>query len=326
MKNLKKIVSILVVMTFLSTSLFAQAAYEAQRESENINVKLAVMQGPTGFGAAGLLKNEGKINDKVTVETRVYGSPTEVIAKIANGEEDIAALPSNLASVLFNKGLKIKLAAVTGNGMLSVVSSSATSIEDLIGTSISIPGGPAATPNQLAQYLIESNNLSATDFTLEYGVTSAAQLSQLLIAGKVKSALLPEPFTTMVLARNKDVKVVLNAQEAYKMASGKDNYPMTVLVVQESFANEHPQELKQVLNAFKDSIAFVNSNPEQAGTLIEGIGIMKAAMATPAIPNCNLTYVSSQDAKEEILGYYNVLFNFNPASIGGKLPTDALFL
>ncbi|MBK5201688.1 MAG: ABC transporter substrate-binding protein [Spirochaetaceae bacterium] len=326
---MKKLFSIMAIATLVIVPIFSQAAVEEQNafdRGENVSINLAVMAGPTGFGAAGLLKNEGKISDLISVNTKVYSSPTEVIAQIAKGTEDIAALPSNLSSVLYNKGLKIKLAAVIGNGMLSLVSSETPDPSKLVGQDLYIPGGPASTPNQLAKMLISANGLAEDSLTLQYGVTSAAQLSQLLIAEKVKNTILPEPFVTMVITKNPNVKKIYNLQEGYKVATGIDNYPMTVLVVQDKFAQEHKAALDEFLQAYKDSVAFVVANPEEAGKLIEQINIMPSAMATPAIPFCNLTYKSAQEAKSEVNEYFKMLFNFDPQSIGGKMPTDDFYL
>lgn len=326
---MKKVFTIIAIATLVIAPIFSQAAVEEQKafdRGENVSINLAVMAGPTGFGAAGLVKNDGKISDLISVNTKVYSSPTEVIAQIAKGTEDIAALPSNLSSVLYNKGLKIKLAAVIGNGMLSLVSSDATDPSELVGQDLYIPGGPASTPNQLTKMLIKANGFTEDSLTLQYGVTSSAQLSQLLIAEKVKNAILPEPFVTMVISKNPNVKKIYNLQEGYKAATGIDNYPMTVLVVQDKFAQEHKAALEEFLQAYKDSVAFVVSNPEEAGKLIEQINIMPSTMATPAIPFCNLTYKSAQESKYEVNEYFKMLFNFDSKSIGGKMPLDDFYL
>ncbi len=325
----KKLFSFIAIATLVIAPIFSQAAVEEQKafdRGESVNINLAVMAGPTGFGAAGLIKNDGKISDLISVNTKVYSSPTEVIAQIAKGSEDIAALPSNLSSVLYNKGLKIKLAAVIGNGMLSLVSSQSDSPSSLIGEDLYIPGGPGSTPNQLTKMLISANNLTPESFNLQYGVTSSAQLSQLLIAEKVKNAILPEPFVTMVTTKNPNVKKIYNLQEGYKDATGIANYPMTVLVVQDKFAQEHKAALAQFLDSYKESVAFVVASPVEAGKLIEQINIMPAAMATPAIPFCNLTFKSAQDAKSEVNEYFKMLFEFSSDSIGGKLPLDDFYL
>ena len=38
-----------------------------------------------------------------------------------------------------------------------------------------------------------------------------------------------------------------------------------------------------------------------------------------------MTFKSAQDAKEELDTFYNLLYNFEPSMIGGKLPDEGLF-
>lgn len=318
----KKLFVFGLIFTFALTSIFAQAEFEKANKENMINVELAVMAGPTGFSSAKIARDNGEIGSNVLVSTSVYASPNEVIAKLTNGEVDVAALPTNLAAILYNKGVDIKLAAIIGNGMLSVVSSSPSWENE----TINIPGGPAATPAQIANMLIEQNNIDVNSFDFDYSITSSAQLSQLLIANKATTALLPEPFTTMVLAKNKNLKVVLDVQKVYATTTGLANYPMTVLVVQNKFANENPQALKAILSAYEESVDYVVNNPNEAAKTIEEINIMPAAMAAPAIENCNLAYKSMKDGKSEVVTYFNLLFDFNAKSVGGKLPDDGLYL
>ncbi len=312
----------LIVLVGLN-SIFAQAEFEKANQSNKINVELAVMAGPTGFSSAKIAKDNGDIGSNVLISTSVFSSPNEVIAKLTNGEVDVAALPTNLAAILYNKGVDIKLAAVIGNGMLNVISSEP---DNWVNTKIQIPGGPAATPNQIASMLIGENSYNIDDFDLDYSIASSAQLSQLLIANKAVTALLPEPFTTMVLAKNPKMQKVLDIQKMYAQTTGIQNYPMTVLVVQNKFNEEHPEAVKAILTAYKESVAYVLANPMEAAKTIESINIMPATMAAPAIPNCNLVYESIDEAKVEVENYFNLLFNFDAKSVGGKLPNQGLYL
>ncbi len=318
----KKLFTFCLVLVLVSSTIFAQAEFEKADQANKLNVELAVMAGPTGFSSAKITKDNGKINSDVIVNTSVYASPNEVVAKLTNGDVDVAALPTTLAVVLYNKGVDIKLAAVIGDGMLSVVSSSS----NWSNTKIQIPGGPASSPNQIASMLISENGLKTEDFDIDYSITSSAQLAQLLIANKAETALLPEPFTTMVLSKNPNLKVVLDVQDVYKTTTGVDNYPMTVLVVQNKFAQEHPQALKAILRAYKDSVAYVLANPSEAAKTIEATNIMPAAMAEPAIPNCNLVYRDMDNAKDQVSSYFDLLYNFNPSSVGGQIPDEGFYL
>jgi NitT/TauT family transport system substrate-binding protein len=164
------------------------------------------------------------------------------------------------------------------------------------------------------------------DLVLDYSVASPAQIAQMLIAGKISLAVMPQPFVSMIMAKNPKVKIVADVQELYAKVSGMENYPMTVFVVSDAFAKNHPQATESVLDAYKSSVAWVNANPGEAGSAIEKIGIMSAALATPAIPFCNLVYVPSQKAKAQVQAFFESLYAFSPASIGGSMPSDSLYL
>lgn len=318
----KRIFILSLVLLTISSSIFAQGEVEKVSLVEQVELEMAVMAGPTGFSSAKIAKDEGKIGSNVLVNTSVYASPNEVVAKLTNGEVDVAALPSNLAAILYNKGVDLKAVAVIGNGMLNVVSTS----DNWPTSKISIGGGPAATPSQMANILIEKNGYDKASFDLDYSIVSSAQIAQLLIANRAETALLPEPFVTMVLSRNPDMKKVLDVQKLYESTTGYSNYPMTLLVVQNKLIKENPDAVTAVLKAYEDSVEYVLANPQEAALTIEKINIMPAAMAAPAIPNCNLTYVEIDEAKTEVLNYFNMLFNFDPKSIGGKLPDEGFYL
>ena len=101
---------------------------------------------------------------------------------------------------------------------------------------------------------------------------------------------------------------------------------MSVMVVSEQFAENHPEALEDILGAYEDSVAWVNAEPQAAGKAIEEAGIMKAALATPSIPFCNLVFSPSQEVKDEVQAYYRFLHSFSPAAIGGAVPADNLYL
>ena len=317
----------LVALTTLAV-VSAQPMYEKRLTDAPLTVQFAVMAGPTGFSSAGLTDENGMINDTLKVETTVYPSPNEVIARLANGELDFACLPTNVAANLYNKGVKAKIAAVVGNGTLSVLSSdgSVADVADLMGKTVHIPGA-GSTPDQISQLLLLKAGLEVgKDVILDYSVAAPAQVAQMLIAGKISLAVLPQPFVSMVLTKNPKVSVVADMQKLYADIVKIENYPMTVLMVTDAFAQAHPLALDTILDAYASSVEWVNANVEEAGAVIEKIGIMNAALATPAIPFCNLVFVPAQKAKGEVQSFYESLFAFSPASIGGKLPAEDLYL
>lgn len=277
---------------------FAQGQVE-----ESQNLSLAVMQGPTGFSSAMI---EG-------VDLVVYPSPNEVVSRLASGELDMACLPANTAMNLYSKGVKIKALAVVGEGMLSLVCSG-SSPED---KTVYVPGA-GGTPDHFAM-------LFCKDYTIERSVAAPAQLAQMIIAKKASYALLPEPFVTMILNSSKDAYIVRDMNDDWKALTGQSTYPMSILVASEKALQSRPVSVLDAAASYKASVEKVLRDPAQAGKRIEELGIMKAALAQAAIPNCRLVYVGASQAKEQIMSYCDVLLELAPQAIGSKRIDDGFF-
>jgi NitT/TauT family transport system substrate-binding protein len=324
---MKRIV-VLAVCLLLAVPLFSQGAREAQLAADQVTVRMAVMQGPSGFGTVALGRDGGRIDATTVVDVAVYPSPNEVIARLANGELDVAALPTNVAANLHAKGVKVKVAAITGEGMLMFLTTDPTidELADLANRKISIPGA-GGTPDQMTRILTTALGYDPeVDVVLDYSIASPAQLAQMLIAGKVDLAVLPEPFVTMAVGSGDKVIELLDVQALWSALTGTGNYPMTVIVVSDKFSEAHPAKVPAIMGAIKDSVEWVNANPQEAGVLIEQEGIMKAAMAVPAIPRCNLVFKSAKEGYDAMDTYLKVLHGFDHTSVGGIVPDASFYL
>lgn len=308
----------------------SQQSQSKEKSGETLTVEAATLKGPSGFGMIRMFEHHPDLGENVRSEFTVFPTPQEMVARVSGGDIDFAVFPSNMGAKLYTKGPGYRLGAVVGLGVLSVVSrdDSIASWEDLEGKTVhSI--GKGATPDFLFRYLVSENELDPkNDVTLNFSVKSAAQLAQLLIAGKAETAVLPEPFVTMVKAKTEGKATpVLDFQEEWKRVQETDTtYPITVVVVKPSLAEEHPEVVRSFLDAYKKSIGWVNANPNDAAKLIGKYEVLPAKLAAPAIPNCNLEYIPAGEAKPLMEEYLGVLLDFNPAAVGGQLPDDAFYL
>ena len=304
---------------------FARGIQEVDETAaaQPLTVKAAAFKGPSGFGIVRMFENPPVLGENVTIEFQVLPTPKEMVARVAGGELDFAVFPSNMAAKLYTQGPGYLLGAVTGMGVLSVVSrdESIRDWSDLRGKTINSVG-KGASPDYLLTYFLEKNGLDPDeDVNVDFSITSGPQLAQLLIGGKRDTAVLPEPFVTMVTKKAPDVKVVLDFQETWKTLRSSDtSYPITVVVVNPKLADARPELVRAFLEVYEESIEWVNANPAEASVLIEKFDIMPAAIARPAIPHCNLQFIYAEDARRIMEEYLEVLLNFNPASIGGELP------
>ncbi len=332
---MRRCVTVVLIAALLFTGAVLHLTARGMQEVEEtetvepITVQAASLKGPSGFGMIKLFEDKPDLGPNADSEFKVLPSPKAIIARVAGGEVDFAVLPANMAAKMYTAGPGYKLGGVVGMGVLHVLSRdpAVQDWEDLQGKEVhSI--GKGATPDHLLRYLLTQHGLDPDeDVDINFSVSSGPQLAQLLIAGKIDTAVLPEPFVTMVSAKTEQVRQVLNFQTTWQEVRGSDStYPITVVVVKPGLVEARPELVERFLAAYADSIEWVNDNPAEAAELIGKYDVMPAALAKPAIPNCNLRFIRSAEARPVMENYLEVLLDFNPASVGGQLPDDGFYL
>ena len=288
-------------------------------------VTVAALNGPTGMGMVQLMD----MTDKYAVET--YQSPTDVTAKLIKGEVNVAALPSNMAAVLYNKteGQVVAVSPIA-LGVLHILGNNVdiTETSQLKGKTI-VASGQGGTPEYVLQKVVEAAGLNLYEDVQVEWLANHAEVNAKLLSQEGTIAMIPEPFVSTALAAGKDgVAEVFDMNTLWKDATGQE-LPMGVLVATKAFVEEKGDDLKVLLNDLQSSVDFVNGSPAEAAQLIVEKGFIgKAEIAEAAIPNCHIVLYAGDKASEgaEILKTFNqTLFEINPQAVGGKLPADDLY-
>ncbi|MDF1495006.1 ABC transporter substrate-binding protein [Caproiciproducens sp. CPB-2] len=304
------------------------SAQPSSAAAEKTTIKIAALKGPTGLGMLKLMSDNDAKTAAENYEFTIVGAPDEIVSKISKGEVDVAAVPTNLAATLYNKTEgKVQMAAVNTLGVLSILTKGEdiSSIKDLKGKTV-YSSGQGSTPEYAFNYILSQNGLEVgKDVKVEYKAEHA-ELAALMVSGKAKIAVLPEPFVTQVTAKDKDVKIALNITDEWnKIADGKSVLTMGCLIVRKDFAEQHKEAFDAFLKEYKESTDYTNTKVEEAAALSEKYDIMPAAVAKKAIPNCNIVYMDGDEMKAKIPDFLNVLFTANQKSVGGKLPGDDFY-
>ncbi|HAK45500.1 MAG TPA: ABC transporter substrate-binding protein, partial [Spirochaeta sp.] len=243
-----------------------------------------------------------------------------------SGEVDAAFLPVNTAAKLYTKGLGYKLVAVSGIGSLYMLSAdrAVTDWAELKGKTIYLTG-KGATPDYLLRYLLIENGLDPyVDVQLNF-TAAPPQIIQLIAAGKADTAFIPQPFA-MMAEKKTEAEIVLDPQQALMDNRGTNKpYPFTAFVISEGLINERPEAAAALSTALGDSIAWVISNPDEAAAVVDGLGIMGAAIAKPAIPLCGISYIPAMDARADVEDFLQMLLELDPVSVGGQLPDEGFY-
>lgn len=313
-KNLMKRIVTMITAAVMLFSLAALAA--CSKKQDDTEIRIAALKGPTGMGMVKLADKQNYPNYTVSIEA----SPDALNPRILSGEVDVAAVPVNLASVLYNKlDGDISVLAVSTLGVLYVVEagSEVNSVADLAGKTV-YATGQGATPEYILNYLLDKNGVAGS-VEVNY-VGEHAALATMLADGSAEIGMLPEPNVTSTLAGNDNLRIALNLTEEWNKVCSTE-LVQGVVIARKSFVNEHPEAIEQFLREYEKSSAFVNENIDEAAKLIVDVGILgNVEIAKKAIPNCNISFSKGEAMHKAVEGMLAVLFEANPKSIGGKLP------
>ena len=297
---------------------------------ERAAVRVGGLKGPTAMGMVKLMEEDAAGTTANDYEFTLAGSADEINPLLIKGELDIAAVPTNVASVLYNKTEgQVEILALNTLGVLYVVENGNTiqSVEDLRGKTI-YSTGKGATPEYVLNYILGENGLTAgTDVTVEYK-SEHSELASLLAAGQADLAVLPQPFVTSVLAKNPDVRIALNLTEEWdKVTEDGSKLTMGALVVRKDFAESNPEAVRNFLKEYQASTQYVTdeANLDDAAALIEQYGIISAAVAKQALPYCNIVCITGEVMRTAAEGFLSILAKANPQSVGGTLPAEDFY-
>ena len=237
-----------------------EEAENAADETDGSVMKIGAMKGPTAMGMAQLLDDEN-------YDFSIVASPDEIVPMIVQGQVDVAAVPSNLASVLYQKTDKnVSVLAVNTLGILYLVENgdSIQSVEDLKGKTI-YASGKGATPEYALNSVLKSNGLDPEkDVTIEYK-SEHAEVVAALAEDQTAVGLLPQPFVTTALMKNENLRVALDLNELWESSVTDGSKLVTgVVIARNDYLKEHEADVDAFMDAYKASVEFVNSDTEAA--------------------------------------------------------------
>ena len=292
----------------------------AEEAAEAVTVRLAALTGPTAMGMAKIFSDADAGKAANNYEYALYGA--------ASGEsrESIAAVPLNLASVLYNKTSGgVKLCAVGVLGVLYITEfngETVQSLADLKGKTV-YATGKGSTPEYFLRYLLAENGLDLdTDVTVEWK-SEPSEVVALLKAENGGIAMLPQPYVTAAAAQlGEGFRTAVSLSEAWDALDNGSRCVTAGVVVRAEFAEAHPEAVEAFLAEMAESVDWVNADPADAGEICGALNIVKAPIAAKAIPNCNLVCLTGEEMISAATGTLETLFALNPSAVGGALPGE----
>ncbi len=286
-------------------------------------VRVAALKGPTAMGLVQLFDTHAADYDVL-----IAGAADEVTPKLIQGQIDIAAVPVNLGSVLYNRTEgQVQLIAINTLGVLYVVEKGGEgihSLEDLKGKTI-YATGKGSTPEYALTYLLAQHGMDiASDVTMEWK-SEPTEVVALMAQSENAVAMLPQPYVTVAGAQVEGLRVALNLTEEWDKLDNGSRLITAGIIVRKEFAQEHPDKVAEFLSQFAESAAYANENVAEAAQLVEKYISVKAPIAQKVLPACNIVCIAGEDAAAILPGYLQTLYDLNPAAVGGALPGEDFY-
>ena len=275
-------------------------------------VRIAGLKGPTTMGLVNLLPMQ---------------EADEIVPLLTKGELDMAAIPANLAATLYQKTEgAIQVMAVNTLGVLYVVEKGATvqSVADLAGRTI-LSTGKGTTPEYVLRYILTQNGIDPDqDVTIEF-YSEAAEVTAQMAVAEDAIAVLPQPYVTSASMQDDTLRVALDLTAEWEKVC--DTQLITgVTVVRTAYAEEHPDVVAAFLEDYAASAEAAGADLDGTAALCEEQGVVaKAAIAKAALPACNIVCITGEEMKADVAGYAQVLYDADPAAVGGAMPDDGFY-
>ncbi|MCD7844611.1 MAG: ABC transporter substrate-binding protein [Oscillospiraceae bacterium] len=299
------------------------AGEENAADSENVNVM--VLNGTTGFGMAKLITDAASGDAALNYTFSVETDASNITAALISGTCDIAALPTNAASTIYNKTEGgVQLLALNTLGVLYlVVNGDVMTIESLSDLEGMTVYAPAQNPTYIFEALCQA---AGVNVTVDNTYAQPADLRTALAAGEVDVAVLPEPMVTIACSANESLVVALDITEEWDAVYPAGSLVQGCVVARTEFIQENPEAVAAFLEEYEASIAYLSEDISAAAQLVEESGVFtSAAVAEKAIPNCNVCFITGEEMQTAMSGYLEILFELFPDSIGGALPGDDFY-
>ncbi len=329
---MKRKIIALALITVMLFSLFA-CGQKAPEEPVKA-LKIGVLSGPTGMGAAKLIEDLDALggSSEQYESIKIYSDPSAILSDMIGGNIDIAAMPTNAASTLYNKSEgKVSVVALNTLGVLYVLDNTGMvkTLSDLSEKTVYV-----ATPGQTPEYILKNvlTKAGIENVTFAYDYTDLDSLTTAVAGGIAEIALLPEPKVTIASNQakaggNTNLAIAINLTEEWDKL---EENPVTqgCIVAQNDIIENYPASLEKFLNDYEASINYIvaEENLDAAATSIANAGILpKAAIAKSALPKCNIVYIDGEEMKATMESFLKILFDMDKTAIGGKLPDEKFY-
>lgn len=323
----KLIAALLLIITALG------ALYSCE-PTDDTQIKVGFLAGPTGIGMAKMINDHGGVDATEQYDFIKYTAPDKAMSDLKAGNIDLACVSTELAAKFFNEGADIQVLALNCLNSICLLTNDNVTIEsiyDLEGKTIctSMQG----TPKLILGALLDAYGVNATiSHTIGEGedantVNSPDQLAPVIVQNKADIILAPVHLAHNAMAKPTAKHKIALDLDALWNAKFDTPIAMGCIVARRSFVEEHPKAVEEFLQEYKASIEYMSdtANNETAANYVVNSTVLtdlEPAKAALLSLSDGIKFIDGEEMKTILQNIYAV---YGVNTIGGKLPSDEFY-
>ena len=314
------------ILTLILTIILGVSAVGCNLTSKE--VKIISGNSLDGISISKLIKEENEIKKGYNTTYNIENNKEKLEKSLDNEKYDIAIVPTDMATKVYNKNSNYQICASIGEGSYYLVTSDPTITgfnSTLINKDVAIIEENSMI-DIISKSILNKNNVDDSKVNFKY-VSSAPEIVTTLALGNIRTGIVPETSLTTLLYKHSGLKILTSTNEAYEKAFNiKEGYSQFSIIVKKDFAKDNKEYVNEFLSKVKSSIDFVNKNPLQAGAYGEELSIpIKPQVLSKAIKRCNLKFIIVDEFKNNYKELFNILYNYNKEAVGGTVPDESIY-
>lgn len=293
---------------------------------------MGVVNGAPALAVANIAGGFDFSDEKNDVKTNVNveKDAPAVRAGLINGTYDMAILPLNLASQLYNAGkLGVKLVSVNIFSVLHVLTKGEyNNLNDMKGKVVYTVGA-GGTPEVALKNILTANGIKfadgdkAADSEIVY-INAVAEARLVMVAlkkGEADFAILGEPVVSQAMA-NTDAKIAFSVEDEWKKAHPGVGFVQAGLIVKSAVLDNYGGYVDALMEKMGENNAYINEHIETVSDELKLINATLPKLSAETLTRCLIGADKASARRADIEAFLKAL---NPAVYGGKLPSDDFY-
>ena len=274
---------------------------------------------------------QGQLAKTHDVRLRIWNSTDQLRAGVANGEIKITMAPSNVGANMRNHGLNLAMLNLLSLGTIQamVKDENIKTFEDFIGKKLIIPF-KGDMPDLVLRALCKKRGIDISKIDITYTQTPP-EAAGLFLQKDYDILIAPQPLPAATILRGKKMGIAVHYGVDIPKVWGesfntKPYIPMAGIIVDVDFYKANLPLFDTLHSDLTNALSWIKDNKQSAAK----IGAEYLPAPEPALVNAfdraNLTVTKARDMQDEIMSFFETIFEFNPKLLGGKMPDKSLFL